>query len=521
LRSKFTVSDRLSNLLFFALAIILALSFRAPELERRPIHHDEANQADKFGALLEKGEYRYDPTEHHGPTLYYLTLPIAWISGVKNFRGFDAKLLRFLPVIFGLFCLFILWLLKDGLGKAGFPWGLYSFSLSPVLIYFSRFYIQETLLVFFSLGVLAGLWRYLNKPSIVWALFTGLFTGFALATKETWIIGFFAVIFACFFSFRDTINQIPRRVFLKHTIFLLVPAALPWLIFYSSFFTNWEGLSNSLEAYGYYFARGTGTSLHNRPWYHYIHLLFSSWPGAGSKFGTYFLGLSAFLGLLFSLRQGGQRNLLERFTRLAALNCMFTVVIYSAIPHKTPWLLASPVLGIILLSSAGIENLFQNLDKRRSKIISGLVLFAALLSLGFESYKTNFVYETNPKNPLVYSQTTKDFVRMTERIKSLIKLKPESLHLIAVVMSHLKYWPLPWYFRGRGNFRIGYSTHDDYKIQGLTPPPDFLITDAHLNEEELEDLSQGHWVQKTYTLRPGLLIHLYVKQSIWERSPTN
>ena len=51
------------------------------------------------------------------------------------------------------------------------------------------------------------MWRYLNKPSIVWALFTGLFTGFALATKETWIIGFFAVIFACFFSFRDETSR--------------------------------------------------------------------------------------------------------------------------------------------------------------------------------------------------------------------------------------------------------------------------------------------------------------------------
>ena len=41
----------------------------------RPMHHDEANQAVKFGELLETGDYRYDPDDHHGPTLYYLTLP--------------------------------------------------------------------------------------------------------------------------------------------------------------------------------------------------------------------------------------------------------------------------------------------------------------------------------------------------------------------------------------------------------------------------------------------------------------
>ena len=45
------------------------------------MHHDEANQAIKFGDLLERGEYRYDSRDHHGPTLYYLTLPFAWLGG--------------------------------------------------------------------------------------------------------------------------------------------------------------------------------------------------------------------------------------------------------------------------------------------------------------------------------------------------------------------------------------------------------------------------------------------------------
>ena len=47
----------------------------------RPMHHDEANQAVRFGRLLETGEYRYDRRDHHGPTLYYLTLPVAWLRG--------------------------------------------------------------------------------------------------------------------------------------------------------------------------------------------------------------------------------------------------------------------------------------------------------------------------------------------------------------------------------------------------------------------------------------------------------
>ena len=47
----------------------------------RPMHADEAVHADKFGTLLEGGGYAYDPSEYHGPTLYYLTLFPAWLRG--------------------------------------------------------------------------------------------------------------------------------------------------------------------------------------------------------------------------------------------------------------------------------------------------------------------------------------------------------------------------------------------------------------------------------------------------------
>jgi hypothetical protein len=51
------------------------------------MHHDEANQAVRFGILLETGEYRYDRHDHHGPTLYYLTLPFAWARGQQAAGG--------------------------------------------------------------------------------------------------------------------------------------------------------------------------------------------------------------------------------------------------------------------------------------------------------------------------------------------------------------------------------------------------------------------------------------------------
>ena len=64
-----------------ALIALAAFWLRTSDLARRPMHADEANQAVKTGELLESGTYAFDPKDHHGPTLYYAALPIAWIRG--------------------------------------------------------------------------------------------------------------------------------------------------------------------------------------------------------------------------------------------------------------------------------------------------------------------------------------------------------------------------------------------------------------------------------------------------------
>ena len=67
--------------LLFALIVVAAFWLRTRELEKRPMHADEANQAVKLGELIEAGEYAFDPRDHHGPTLYYAALPVAWLRG--------------------------------------------------------------------------------------------------------------------------------------------------------------------------------------------------------------------------------------------------------------------------------------------------------------------------------------------------------------------------------------------------------------------------------------------------------
>ena len=54
------------------------------DLAQRPMHNDEAVNAVKFDELWRTHRFAYDPNEYHGPTLYYFTLPVVWISGARD-----------------------------------------------------------------------------------------------------------------------------------------------------------------------------------------------------------------------------------------------------------------------------------------------------------------------------------------------------------------------------------------------------------------------------------------------------
>ena len=103
-------------------AVASAVLFRAPELRLRPMHHDEANQALKFGALLENGEYRYDKADHHGPSLYYLSLPVAAAAGRKTLASLDETVLRLVPAGFGIGVVLLSLFFAGGMGRSAAAW---------------------------------------------------------------------------------------------------------------------------------------------------------------------------------------------------------------------------------------------------------------------------------------------------------------------------------------------------------------------------------------------------------------
>jgi uncharacterized protein (TIGR03663 family) len=115
-----------------------ATALRLPEFERRPLHTDESVHTIKFQGLWDKGTYRYDPNEYHGPSLYYLTLPFVWASGAKSFADTEITAYRRVPGFFGVGLVLLLFLIRDALGKTGTVLAALLTALSPAMVFYSR-----------------------------------------------------------------------------------------------------------------------------------------------------------------------------------------------------------------------------------------------------------------------------------------------------------------------------------------------------------------------------------------------
>ena len=72
---------------FMVLCIfIIAILFRFIDLSGRPMHGDEAINAYKVYELIETGKFSYQPSQHHGPLLFYISNLIFLFNSFDIFR---------------------------------------------------------------------------------------------------------------------------------------------------------------------------------------------------------------------------------------------------------------------------------------------------------------------------------------------------------------------------------------------------------------------------------------------------
>jgi uncharacterized protein (TIGR03663 family) len=500
-----------------AIALVVGLALRLARLDERPMHHDEANQAVKFGALLERGEYRYDALDHHGPTLYYLTLPAAWLRGQFTLAALDEHTLRGVTVAFGAATILVLSWLSDGIGRTAAAAGAWLMALSPAMVFYSRMYIQEALFTCFTLAFVAGVGRVATGGGVAWFVLAGVAAGLAAATKETAVIVLPVALVASAIAARSLgtaawrnpmADPRARRAALAG---VAVAAGVAGL-FYSSFLTAPGSLLEPFRGAGTYLDRGVNPADHAHPWSYYLRLLaFTSSQGVTWSEGLV-LGLAA-IGGATAWRQTTPATVVQTFwARYLTIDVLVGAAVFSAIPYKTPWNVLPFYVAAFALAGVGFAQLIQLAPSRLVRVAVVVVCVIAGAQLGRQAWRASVTYASDPRNPYVYAQTVPDAVRMATRIRDLAAVHPGGTDMqVSVVAPPSEQWPLPWYLRTMP--QVGYWTAPDDPTALQAP-----VLVASLEHTPALDAALGDgYVSEFYGLRPDRLQALYVERDLWER----
>ncbi|MDR0901370.1 MAG: hypothetical protein LBM92_01190, partial [Opitutaceae bacterium] len=514
-----------ASISFLCLMGIAAL-FRLAYLDKRPMHADEAVQAFIFSDLLEHGKYRYDPAHYHGPLPHFINLPLMRALGIHKLDTLQPWQFRLQPALAGLLLVLLCaaasgkvasetwqvesdeWLVagRETTALAGVfrpsalslqPSFIVAAMLavwSPLLAYFSRMAIHETLLACLALAVPLASARFLATRRLRWLLAAGAALGGLHATKETWGVIAFSWAAAALATGPAGAWRLLRETGAARLALAAAVALGVSFLFYSNFGRHPRGFA---DAWLSLFQYKTGAG-HEAPWSYYLTDILAFRSAGGGYYGEGAILIFAAIGAVFRMRNAecGMRN--EEQDRPSVFSCgaaapnsafrtphsafvsprsalpsflalsaVAQIVVYSIIGYKTPWLMLVPVACLVPLAGRGFVWMCGCLPRERRaaapgqsdeparpgkspvatiwrQVIGSLAAFLILfLGVFPQLHDVRHARATDPALPLVYAPTLPEADAALR--KAVASLKPGEL---AAVIGD-DYWPLPWYFRAR------------------------------------------------------------------------
>ena len=538
-----------------ALCLLLGASLRLEQLSTRPMHTDEAVQAYRMGNLLDGEGFQYNPSDGHGPGLLFFSLPVTLARGATSYLNLDETTLRLTPAIFGIALIAAALLFRRLIGNTGVAVAALLTAISPMHVFFSRYYIMELPMVLLLAAFVFFIWKYFSEQKTRWMLCAGTMAAFMHATKETFVISIMALVAAA--SIIWLIEEISRRKaarleikpLIRHVSLGVILCAFISAALYSVFFTNPGAIPQSYLTYLHYLDRAEGSG-HEKPFLYYARLL--AWKKMELYTWSEILILA--LGAAGAVATFLRRDLPEKtqvFLRLLAAYALLTLLIYSTIAYKTPWSILAFLHTTILLAGFGFSSLILLCRKLPGRLIASggcLVLTTALLlgssnllrqnqvanfkadrkepgqksksSSGFIAslWKNHF----NPlpasrsqapfnadRNPYIYSHTSPSLVsRLVAQIEELREIKPG----LSVLVCHPETgWPLPYYLRGIK--QAGYPTHP--RQLGAQLQNDVVICDSQYDEQLAPKLEEGYIGPDMMNLRDNVMLHVYIERELF------
>ena len=520
-----TRSWRVCAIAIFAIAVLL----RVYDLTLVPLHHDEGVNGNFLVRLVREGAYQYDPANYHGPTLYYFSAFVPWLLrfffgvSARETYGLNTVAIRLVPALFGIGTIWLVFALRRYIGTIGTLSAALLLAISPGAVYLSRYFIHETLFVFFTLGTIVAWLKFYRERNGYYLLIAAASAALLFATKETAMISAVVLLIALLITqiwlrlFRKAVPAEPLTTKRKQrpvqvsgfsrfvdelggpvnlavwaTLGVLVFAGLN-IVFYSSFFTNYpKGVYDALRTFNFW--SKTGKEAHVHPLLTYVKWLFQQ-EGA--------LLLLAILGAVIAV---------FRPKRPVALFCALwafgLIAAYSLVPYKTPWLVLNFIVPLAITAGYALQAIYE-MD--RSQLRLPLVILGAAVIIGaYQTIDLNFINYDNDDTYYVYvyahtRRETKDLINEIDKVAEETRQGGQT----GITVMSPDYWPLPWYLRNYS--RVGYfarltQTTEPVVIASVTQRAD---VEAELgNQYRL--VSSGS-ADGSFPLRPGVDLLLYVR----------
>ncbi len=562
-------------------AILVGAAFlRFYDLDLVPLHHDEGVNGNFLVGLVREGKYSYNPENYHGPTLYYFAALFPWLlrrlagPNAQNTYGLTTVAIRSVPALFGLATVGLVFTLRRNLGTITTLSAAGLLAISPGAVYLSRYFIHETLFVFFTLGIVVAGLKYYERRSPVYLIMGAVSAALLFATKETAIISVAVLVIALFCTIiyrairralgivgpatgpgkktrrgsgakgeRDSFSESTRGT-INSAVWIAVAVAVFLavnILFYSSFFKNYpKGVWDALKTFEFW--TKTGKTQHVHPFVTYIWwLLLQESP------------------LLFLCTVGALVAVLKPvkpFVLFSALWAFGLTAAYSLIAYKTPWLTLNFIVPLALVSGAAIQWLYDELAEwrvgQRWRVCAiAVVLLVSIGPLpflarafervaraeqgqeprslleaikkeprwktlipGYQTVDLNFFnYDNDDRYYVyVYAHTRRETHALLDQIKRLAQRTHQGNQMGITIVAR-EYWPLPWYLRDYT--RVGY--HGD--ISPSTEP--VIIASVDQPEkvvaaygDRYKQIHSGFNATGSFPLRPGVDLLLYARREL-------
>ena len=142
----------------------------------------------------------------HGMLLFHLLAASFFVFGDSDFT------MRLPMVLVGSLLILLPYFLKNYIGKVSAFLISIFLTISPTLVYFSRFARNDILIAFTTVFLIIGIWKYISSGKNLWLYSSAFIISIGFTIKENqYIVLFIFALFFLFISWREIIDWILSR----------------------------------------------------------------------------------------------------------------------------------------------------------------------------------------------------------------------------------------------------------------------------------------------------------------------